>query len=93
MKHITNIRELRQMRCEGSELCEVVSIAIGDLERIAEVAEASLRDKFAMAALTGMCAGFSSDGNWPDDRCPDHYEIAAEHSFSMADAMIKERSR
>ena len=52
MKHITNIRELRQMRCEGSELCEVVSITIGDLERIAEVAEANLRDKFAIAALS-----------------------------------------
>ena len=54
MKHVKNLRELRQLRCQGSELCECVSITIGDIERIAEVAEANLRDKFAIAAMNGL---------------------------------------
>jgi hypothetical protein len=56
MKHITNIREARQMQCQGAEPCTVISITLGDLETIAQVAEANLRDKFAMSALQGMLA-------------------------------------
>lgn len=54
MKHITNLREARQMQSIGAEMCQVVSITLGDLERIAEVAEANLRDKFAISAMNGL---------------------------------------
>ena len=81
MKHITNLREARQMQCQGSELCEVVSITLGDLETIAQVAEANLRDQFAMSALTGLLA------NKPTSISAD-----AEAAYQSADAMLKARN-
>ena len=80
MKHITNMRELRQMRCEGAELCEVVSIAVGDLERIAEVAEANLRDKFAISALTGLLAFNATKKDAP------------ETAYKIADDLLRVRN-
>jgi hypothetical protein len=54
----------------------------------------TLRDYFAAAALQGLCAGFSTtDKNWPRDDEPEGYDVAAEHSYQMADAMLKERGK
>ena len=78
MKHITNIREARQLQCQGAEPCTVISITLGDLNRIAEVAEANLRDKFAMAAL--QCGHFGAP-----------YK-QAEMSYEIADSMLKARN-
>ena len=80
MKHITNIRELRQMRCEGAELCTVVSICVGDLERIAEVAEANLRDKFALSAVSGMIGYI-------------HVDDIGEKAYRIADLVLKARNK
>lgn len=77
MKHITNIREARQLQCQGAEPCTVISITLGDLSKIAEVAEANLRDKFAMAAID-IDFGYSED-------------IAA-RAYAIADAMLKARN-
>ena len=51
----------------------------------------SLRDWFAGMALNGLCAGFSQLNAWPDDRFPESYEVAAEHSYTLADAMLRQR--
>lgn len=52
----------------------------------------TLRDYFAAAALQGLCAGFAAnDKSWPSDRSPEHYEVAAEHAYEMADAMLEAR--
>lgn len=52
----------------------------------------SLRDYFAAAALQGLCAGFSAqDRDWPRDDEPEGYDVAAEHAYQMADAMLKAR--
>lgn len=49
-----------------------------------EVAEApTLRDQFAMAALTGFCAPHDED--WED------YETMAIHAYRVADAMMEAR--
>lgn len=54
----------------------------------------TLRDYFAAAALQGLCAGFCShDDDWPRSDEPEGYEIAAEHAYRMADAMLKEREQ
>jgi hypothetical protein len=54
----------------------------------------TLRDYFAAAALQGLCAGFSTtDKNWPRDDEPEGYDVAAEHSYQMADAMLKKRDK
>ena len=51
-----------------------------------------LRDYFAAAALQGLCAGFSAlDRDWPRDDEPEGYDVAAEHAYQMADAMLKAR--
>jgi hypothetical protein len=78
MKHITNLREARQLQCQGAEPCTVVSIAIGDLERIATVAEANLRDKFAMSAVQDC------------DGVPSHF--VASRAYRIADEMLKVRN-
>lgn len=47
----------------------------------------TLRDQFAMAALTGLLA-WSYDGYYqPDDSC------AASNAYAYADAMMEERKR
>lgn len=52
----------------------------------------TLRDYFAAAALQGLCAGFSAlDRDWPRDDEPEGYDVAAEHAYQMADAMLKAR--
>ncbi len=54
----------------------------------------TLRDYFAGKALQGLCAGFASqDANWPSDESPEHYEVAAEHAYQMADAMLEARKK
>jgi hypothetical protein len=55
----------------------------------------TLRDYFAAAALQGLCAGFSAQANddWPRDDEPEGYEVAASHSYLMADAMLKAREK
>lgn len=59
-----------------------------------EVKEPTLRDYFAAAALQGLCAGFAAiDRGWPSDDEPEHYEIAAEHAYELADAMLKAREQ
>jgi len=81
MKHITSLREARQMQCEGAEPCTVISICLGDLERIAQVAEANLRDKFAMAALIGLLSYE-----------PISPSMDAKGAYQCADAMMKARN-
>ena len=51
---IKNLRELRQLECAGIDIDSIVEIKVSDLERIAEVAEANLRDKFAISAMNGL---------------------------------------
>ncbi len=60
-----------------------------------EVKEPTLRDYFAAAALQGLCAGFAAtDREWPSDgEGEEHYEIAAEHAYELADAMLKAREQ
>lgn len=49
-------------------------------------AEISLRDRFAIAALQGICAaGWQHEGN-------DHAELA-KHAYLQADAMLAERAK
>jgi hypothetical protein len=56
------------------------------------LSEMTLRDYFAAAALQGLCAGFSAqDRDWPRDDEPEGYDVAAEHAYQMADAMLKAR--
>lgn len=52
----------------------------------------TLRDYFAAKAMQGLCAGFSAqDRNWPRSDELETYEVAAEHSYLMADAMLEAR--
>jgi hypothetical protein len=53
----------------------------------------SLRDYFAAAALQGLCDAFAaqSSDTWPDDRTPEDYDVAAKHSYGLADAMLAAR--
>jgi len=46
----------------------------------------TLRDEFAMAALTGLLAGLESDGHLAHDD-------AAQFAYDRADAMMKEREK
>lgn len=48
--------------------------------------ELTLRDRFAMAALTGLLAG-------PSDGMPGFLEAVAKAAYFMADAMLAERSK
>lgn len=47
-----------------------------------------LRDKFAMAALTGIISSMTYD-EWVDTE----YDIVAENSFEMANAMMDAREK
>ena len=45
----------------------------------------TLRDRFAMAALTGFIAGDHPDSPWPDP------QTVAKRAYAVADAMLAER--
>ena len=66
--------------------------AFPTLGRELETEGMTLRDYFAAKAMQGLCAGFSAqDRNWPRSDELETYEVAAEHSYLMADAMLEAR--
>lgn len=65
---------LRHMREEAQQMAEAGRIA----------ARAERRDRFAMAAMTGLLANPDSEGA---------YKFLAENAYRMADAMEAEREK
>lgn len=59
-------------------------------ERWAPEGGMSLRDYFAAKAMQGILAGVLADGSSFDTDCAAH---AADASYKVADAMIKERAK
>jgi hypothetical protein len=61
----------------------------GDPVQILHSGGMSMRDAFAIGALTGLASATTPDGTWAYG---DRAGLAAE-SFALADAMIKEREK
>lgn len=58
---------------------ELIAIPLKDF-----LGRPSLRDQFAMAALTGLVGGY-----WKENKDNDH----AKYAYSLADAMLAEREK
>ncbi len=72
---------------------EMLQRALSELERDPSLKDETLRDRFAMAALTGLCGnGDLSDALIKEDMNAEHYPAnMAKACFEMADAMMVAR--
>jgi len=78
MNYITNIRELRQLQCQGVSPDTKVTTTIEALDKMTSPAFETLRDRFAMAAMHWTTSHF------------DEMDSAVE-AYAYADAMLKAR--
>ena len=69
-------------RCGGLGLCATCRAELASVRM-------TLRDKFAMAAVTGMFANTS----WDEAKAEDMAEDMACYAYSFADEMLKERAK
>jgi hypothetical protein len=85
-KALTN-EQLREALIQAGVSTQDMAETVRDRVRLArdlEEARVKMRDKFAMAALTGVLSG---DDAW----AAHHPDTAAKNCYALADAMMKQR--